>query len=859
MVSQLLLYSMKSAMTLVMLYVPYMFMLQKEKFFRFNRRVLLGIIVISMVLPMLNISWLSVDDVPVVQATHQQMVGVGIPVNMGEYTIESEPSSLPTIESVRMPVSTTTSISWFDVLAIVFFMGMVISVIVRSFQLGILSYAMKHKILWKKKLENGIRICCRKGRFSPYSWMNTIVISEEDLQDGQHEIILHESGHILSHHSYDMLLLMVCQAVQWYNPFVWLMSRSLSEVHEYEADQYVLEQGVSSTEYMMLLLKKVAGKQNYSFVNGFNKNSIKQRILMMKQTAKSPWRRIKVIYVLPVCLVALCAFATQKVSAPLEEMLETLEASDAVNSIKESVEEITEIAENDSIAETVPTKIFTIEGTVDASITDSCYNVYISDDYFHINMDKPDMCVPVVDKKFRVEIPTDKVKAGRISRILPNGELRSDWDFYVVPEEVVYIAVHDESNFFWKRDIESYTDKIKNCILDIRKSNPSLKTPHTPHFMGNVWNNVERGLDNKSLYVNQVIFNKDATVLHIMTDDFYEHNNVTIWQNAHIEDEHGNKYELLRADVGRIGDNNSPEMRVYGGYFYFQPVREGTKILNFYNNSSIVPTISGIREGSNKKKKDNFELHLTVSEDWKDAEIEVCSANGCHLHKFVFDDKNTSTYSVYLNRPYIVYLSSTNRNKKDLRTWNILLMPDEEVNVDVKGEVVTINGSQFYNQFGKAYTCFSEDQKRIRKKSNKNNHSLWEFFKEHADEKGCTMFFDVNEIYSESTIYYYLKEPLRSSEYGKDLFRRVEIRKKREQHYVHQGNIQDFAQLTKAKTDEIESVTFVPDTAAIAKYGDKGKGGAIEIKTKKRPKKKSDSLERNVFTAELYHINILQY
>lgn len=316
MVSQLLLYSMKSAMTLVMLYVPYIFMLQKEKFFRFNRRVLLGIIVISLVLPLLNVSWLSVDDVPVVQATHQQMVDVGIPVNMGEYRMESEQSSQPALEPIGIPVSvhSATSISWFDVLAIVFFVGMIISVIIRSFQLGILSYAMKRESLWEKKLDNGIRISCRKGRISPYSWMKTIVISEEDWRDDQHEIILHESGHIFARHSYDMLLLMICQAVQWYNPFVWLMSRSLSDVHEYEADQYVLEQGVSSSEYMMLLLKKVSGDQNYSFVNGFNKNSIKQRILMMKETAKSPWRRMKVIYVLPVCLVALCAFATQEVT-----------------------------------------------------------------------------------------------------------------------------------------------------------------------------------------------------------------------------------------------------------------------------------------------------------------------------------------------------------------------------------------------------------------------------------------------------------------------------------------------------------------------------------------------------------------
>ncbi len=862
---------MKSAMTLVMLYVPYIFMLQKEKFFRFNRKVLLGIIVTSMTLPLLNVSWLSVDDVPVVQTAHQQMINVGIPVNTGEYTMESEPLYIPAFEptgiAVHTAIDSTTDISWFDILAVVFFMGIVISVIVRSFQLGILSYAMRHKCLWEKKLDNGIRICCRKGKFSPYSWMNTIMISEDDWKDGQHEIILHERGHILARHSYDMLLLMTCQAVQWYNPFVWMMSRSLAEVHEYEADQYVLEQGVSSTEYMMLLLKKVAGKQNYSFVNGFNKNSIKQRILMMKETAKSPWRRIKVIYVLPVCLVALCAFATQKVTAPLEDMLESLETKNAVNSIKQTVEEIAEIAENDSIMGAVQTQNFVIFGEVDPSITDSCYNVYISDDYFHINMDKPDMCVPVVNNKFHIEIPTAKVKAARIRSILPGGELSTNWqDFYVVPCDTLLLSVQEDNYHTWAINYSSYQGKIEKSIFDMRKANPSLKTPWAPLIKGHVWN-VERGLDDKSLYVNKVIFGKDATVLHIMTDDFY-HN--YIWQGSFIEDEQGNIYDLIRADVGEIEAANSPEMHVFGGYYYYKPVRKGTKVINFYNHSTVVPTIAAIREGRSKNTKDNFKLNLTVSGAWKEAEIELHSINGSNLHKFDFDDKNLSTYSACLNRPYIVWLTSKNKKKGDLATWLLSMMPNEVMDVDIKGDVVTISGSEFYNQFGEAYRCFSEYQKRIREKTDKNNNVLWEYFKEHAAEKGCVMFYDVNEIYSESTIAEYLQEPLRSSDYGKDILRRAENQKKREQKlkhkltnrkgiqriekdkqaivvlngeimegrfanfdfYKNRGNTQDFARLVYAEEDSIESVTILSDTAAIAKYGDKGKDGVIEIKAK---------------------------
>lgn len=772
MVSQLLLYSMKSAMTLIMLYVPYIFMLQKEKFFRFNRKVLLGIIVTSMVLPLLNVSWLSVDDVPVVQTAHQQMIDVGIPINMGEYTIESEPSSIPAFEPSRISINTTTNISWFDILAIAFFVGMLVSILIRTSQLGIISYATKHHSLWEKKLKNGIYICCRKGKFSPYSWMNTIVISEDDWQDGQHEIILHESGHILSHHSYDMLLLMVCQAIQWYNPFVWLMSRSLADVHEYEADQYVLEQGVSSTEYMMLLLKKVAGKQNYSFVNGFNKNSIKQRIIMMKETAKSPWRRIKVIYVLPVCLVALCAFATQKVTAPLEEMLETLETKNAVNSIKQTVEEIAEIAENDSIMGAVQTQNFVIFGEVDPSITDSCYNVYISDDYFHIKQDKPYMCVPVVDKKFRIEIPTDTIKAGRIRCIFPGGELCSDWiDFFVVPGETIQMKVKN-GTYDWNHE-STYFSKVIDAVHEIRNSSPSLKTPYTPRIKGKAWKNIRHTIEwNPNLYVNEVYFGEEETVLHIMTDNFLW--NFNVWHDSHIEDEHGNKYELLRADIGEIDGNNTPEMRVFGGYFYFKPVPKGTKAINFFNGATKEPTIANICEN----RKDNFKLNLTVSEKFRDWEIHLFNKkDGVSFNEICTlpFKNNKTTYSTHIDKTYNIYIVAyKNNSDESYSSITFPIFPNGTIDIYMDGHDFNISGNDFYNQFGAAYSF-----------CNKNGYLSQhrKYLNEHITEEGCVRYYDLNGTIKLENIAPLLQEPLRSSEYGKDLLRRAAIKTRDSQYY----------------------------------------------------------------------------
>lgn len=314
MITQLLIYSLKASIILALCYVPYMLILRHEKFFRLNRTVLLVIMALSLILPAFNISWMSLDNYPVMQATHQQMVEIGLPVQGVD--IEAMPDA-----NVQQ-----TTINWFDIIANVFFVGMVLSAIYRVIQMGVLSYILSHKNVWTKRQEDGILICCRKGVFSPYSWINRIVISESDWDENARTILLHETGHIKGKHSYDLLLLLLSQAMMWYNPFVWLLGQSLADVHEYEADEYVLTQGVDAKSYMLLLVSKVAKWEGYTFVNSLNHSTLNKRIIMMKASQEvSSWRRSKILYLLPVCTLALSAFATPKIAEPTQEALLKLE------------------------------------------------------------------------------------------------------------------------------------------------------------------------------------------------------------------------------------------------------------------------------------------------------------------------------------------------------------------------------------------------------------------------------------------------------------------------------------------------------------------------------------------------------
>lgn len=314
MMTTLLLYSLKSAFALSLLYIPYILVLRRETFFRFNRMVLLSILSCSLVLPLLNVSQLSLDRQPVVHAMQQQMIEFGIPI-VTAFDIDGEPQRQATAD---------TSISWFALLSILYVAGALLVLFFRLAQIVRMGWIIRGGSLWHHD-EEGCHIYCHVGKVAPFSWMRNIVISEDDYGSHGREILLHEKGHIRNLHSLDILLLTLVEMLQWWNPLVYMLGLSLRDIHEYEADDYVLRQGISAHAYQMLIIKKAVGTSSYTFANNFNHSLTKKRITMMLQNKSNPWMRSKVLYVIPMAVVALSAFATPKFVTPIQEAVKNLE------------------------------------------------------------------------------------------------------------------------------------------------------------------------------------------------------------------------------------------------------------------------------------------------------------------------------------------------------------------------------------------------------------------------------------------------------------------------------------------------------------------------------------------------------
>ena len=284
---ELLTYSLKAAAVALIFYLFYKVLLSRETFHRLNRIVLLATMPLSMVLPLCVI-------------TIKRTV-VAEPTALGTPLIPIEVAEQPMVAGV------TGQTDWWMVGGIIAIVG---AAVVALWSIC--------SIISVERLVRGSRELERDGRtrtvvtnkkISPFSWMKTIVLSEEELTEGYDLVVAHERAHIRLLHSWDVLFMNLCCSLQWFNPAVWLLRRDLREVHEYEADMEVLLRGVNVRDYQLLLIKKAVGNKSYSIANSLNHSTLKNRITMMLHKKSTPASRMRVLCALPLVCLSLTAFA----------------------------------------------------------------------------------------------------------------------------------------------------------------------------------------------------------------------------------------------------------------------------------------------------------------------------------------------------------------------------------------------------------------------------------------------------------------------------------------------------------------------------------------------------------------------
>ncbi len=155
---------------------------------------------------------------------------------------------------------------------------------------------------------------------APCSWMQWIILNTSDTQI--RAIIKHELAHVRHGHSWDILLCELTCRMLWFVPFAWMLRQDLRDIHEYQADRSVLQDGIRDEEYQLLLIKKATSTGLQPVVNAFNQSPIKRRFKMMYRKPSPRWVALKAAYLLPLSALAIVAFARPKALSEIEEKVE---------------------------------------------------------------------------------------------------------------------------------------------------------------------------------------------------------------------------------------------------------------------------------------------------------------------------------------------------------------------------------------------------------------------------------------------------------------------------------------------------------------------------------------------------------
>ncbi len=263
---------------LAVFYGFYWFFLRKETFFQLNRGYLLCSILFSFILPLLELKayFFSPESI-------QFFYTMGFEAQVNQVVIPS----------VSAWDNWMGSISSASLIVLIYGVGCVFALIGFFYRLTLI----------KRNLNTFYA-----GQ--AYSFFNKVHIDQELI--GYSTIVEHENIHVNQFHSFDIVLIELVKIVNWFNPVVYLLHRSVKLNHEYIADSIVTQSDNDRTGYAQTLLSQAFGTPIHALTNNFfNQSIIKKRIAMLFKNKSKKLVLSRFFLLIPVLIVMLAFHAKE--------------------------------------------------------------------------------------------------------------------------------------------------------------------------------------------------------------------------------------------------------------------------------------------------------------------------------------------------------------------------------------------------------------------------------------------------------------------------------------------------------------------------------------------------------------------
>ena len=310
----IVLYIIEWAFALLVLLAIYKAAFSGTTLHRFNRCYLLGATLLSALLPLVHVTIPDSDS----------LVNN---LSIEETEFAQELSGTLTFTDQYMPAPETgneTSVQKisFWAVALIFTYAVYVMTLVIGWTRGIIRARRFLRGKPRRRLSRTVWLVTHNEQYGPFSWMNYIVISDTESGFARRASLRHEYSHVRLMHSVDLIILLACTTV---NPVCWLVLQEIKIVHEFEADNEVINRyGIQEQDYQRLLLIRTVGAEAYALASSFNLN-IKKRIIMMNKTKTLKRRLMWMVLLIPLLGMTSVLFARSEKTLDIDPLGITIE------------------------------------------------------------------------------------------------------------------------------------------------------------------------------------------------------------------------------------------------------------------------------------------------------------------------------------------------------------------------------------------------------------------------------------------------------------------------------------------------------------------------------------------------------
>jgi len=272
-----------------------------------------------------------------------------------------------------------------------------------------------------------VKLIRTAGIKSSFSFFSFVFVNPSVTDIEAREILNHELVHVRQKHWFDLVLAEMLCMIQWFNPMIWIYVRYIRQNHEYLADEVALQRSSDPAVYRAVLLNQIVGAPVVVLANSFNYSINLKRFKMMKNKISSPYRKMKVLLILPVIAIVLYSFAKPEyrftVKDPEPVILQALNPDqDPVKTSTTPQQTEKKVVKGNALpgAPPPPPPTPPLLFVIDGKVSDKYYNTVKKENIESEIMLKPDIAVAKYGDKAKygaVEITTKNPGAKNIEEV----------------------------------------------------------------------------------------------------------------------------------------------------------------------------------------------------------------------------------------------------------------------------------------------------------------------------------------------------------------------------------------------------------------------------------------------------------